>query len=101
MPVDGDDFESSDDEYSARKTLEASFKTVSMDPGGPHFFGKSSSVMFLQKAMDIRQEYVKESLPSGASEATESEQAVLALANFTGKRLEFWNTHPVSVEYFP
>ncbi|KAJ3554892.1 hypothetical protein NM688_g2874 [Phlebia brevispora] len=55
-PVDADDLESSDDEYSARKTLEESFRSISLDPGEPHFFGKSSSFMFLQKAMDIRKD---------------------------------------------
>lgn len=92
VPVDVDDASSSDDEYSTRQTLAESFKSVSMDPGGPHFFGKSSSFLFLQKAMDIRQEYVNELVAPGVTERT-----ILTPASFPRKRSKFWSTHPVSV----
>ncbi|KAF7792733.1 hypothetical protein EIP86_003831 [Pleurotus ostreatoroseus] len=88
LPVDEDDLESSDDEYTARKTLEHAFRSVSLDPGAPHFFGKSSSFMFLQKALDIRQGYVSEAL------APVIPDPVATPASFPTKRLEFWNTHP-------
>ena len=92
VPVrDEDDLEPSDDEYSARKTLEDAFRSVSLDPGAPHFFGKSSSFMFLQKALDIRQGYVNEALAPVIADP------VASPASFPIKRLEFWNTHPVSL----
>ena len=88
LPVDINDLDPSDNELSTQETLEQSFRNVSLDPGRPHFFGKSSSFMFLQKAMDIRQGYVEE---SAATREPTPEQA-----GAPGKRKEFWNSHPVS-----
>lgn len=54
----------SDDEVSTRKTLAQSFEDLEIYPTQEHFLGKSSSMMFLQAALDIKREYVVGS-PSG------------------------------------
>ncbi len=56
--MDVDDLDSSDDDESnARKTLEQCLGKLSLDPGKPHFFGKSSRFMLFQTAMDAKDEY--------------------------------------------
>lgn len=56
-PVDADDLDPSDDELTKVNTLETRMKEVSIDPMHPRFFGKSSSVMFLQTAMALKHTY--------------------------------------------
>ena len=84
MAGEEDDFDPSDDEFSARQTIEERFKTLSIDPGPQHFFGKSSSLMLLQKAMDIQQGYTEDASP-GANNPGSPEQK----ADF------HWASHPV------
>ena len=55
IPIDADDLDPSDDEISLRQTLEQRFNMLSVDSHStPAYFGKSSSFMFLQKAVGIR-----------------------------------------------
>lgn len=91
MPVDADDLDPSDDEITARDTLAQSFETFSIYPGHDHFLGKSSSLMFLQTAIDMKQEYVSPPR-EGQDEGPERERPVLLGI----KRPEFWNEHTVS-----
>lgn len=91
IPVDADDLDSSDDEFSARQTLEESFKNVTMGSGQPHFFGKSSTFMFLHKAMDIRHGYAGGNSPSDPSTPS--------LIEIADERVKFWRTYPVSLIY--
>lgn len=50
-----EEFDSDDEELTVRRTLEEKFKHISLDPGLPHFVGKSSSLMFIQTAMESLQ----------------------------------------------
>lgn len=62
----------SDDEVSTRKTLAQSFEDLEIYPTQEPFLGKSSSMMFLQAALDIKQEYVV-SGPASKQEADASQ----------------------------
>ena len=85
MSGEEEDFDPSDDEFTARQTIEERFKGLSIDPGPQHFFGKSSSLMMLQKAMDIEQGYTTDASPPGANLPGSPEQKV-----------DFhWGSHPV------
>ncbi|KAJ3558753.1 hypothetical protein NM688_g738 [Phlebia brevispora] len=83
--AESEDLDQSDDEYSARKRLEEAFRKISFDPGKSQFFGKSSSVLFLEKAMALRQEYV--------NEGTSSFPLRLG-KGLPDQRLPTWNVHP-------
>ncbi len=89
VAVDVDDLDPSDEEISSgRHTLEHHMNRLKLDPGQPRFFGKSSSVMFLQNALDLKREYAgipKEREPPGPG----SERLPY-------KRPQFWRAHPVS-----
>lgn len=88
--VDGDDLDPSDDELTAQQRLEMGLKNLNLHDGHPRFFGKSSSVMFLQTAMTLRREY------TGAEEARpgpEGRKQILPC-----KRPEFWRAHPWIIE---
>ena len=55
-----------------------------------HFLGKSSSMMFLQTAMDICEEYAGSERVSGGSGAGEKTKWLRE------RRPVFWSEHPVS-----
>ena len=82
--VDEDDLDPSDDEITTRNTLAASFNDISLYSGHDHFLGKSSSLMFLQTALDMKHEYVSPSAP------LQARQPLLA-----SMRPEFWHEHAV------
>lgn len=50
-----EDVDSDDEELTVRRTLEEKFKHISLDPGKSHFVGKSSSLMFIQTALESLQ----------------------------------------------
>ena len=50
-----EEYDSDDEELTVRRTLEENFKNISLDPGLPHFIGKSSSLMFIQTTMESLQ----------------------------------------------
>ncbi|KZT07889.1 uncharacterized protein LAESUDRAFT_724354 [Laetiporus sulphureus 93-53] len=52
-----DELEPSDDETVAHRTLIESFSRMRMDPTAPWYFGKSSNLMFLRNAVDLKREY--------------------------------------------
>lgn len=86
LPVDADDLDPSDDEADVEDTLEKRLKTVTIDPLHPRFFGKSSSVMFLQTAISLKRTY-----------ADKPPNKELVSSNLLPrKRPEFWRAHPVS-----
>ncbi len=90
-PVDADDLDPSDDEVSARQSIVQSFVDLSLCPVHDHFLGKSSSLMFLQTAMDVKQEYVGPSEEGQSEGGKEKEKSSL----FHTKRPEFWNEQKV------
>ena len=86
-PVDADDLDPSDNEMTARDTLERHMRNLAVDPGHPRFFGKSSSVMFLQTAMALKQSYTSEPLPALDQNGRRK---------VPSKRPEYWRAHSVS-----
>ena len=85
IAVDEDDLVPSDDEISTRNTLTESFSKISLFSGSDHYSGKSSSLMLLQTALDMKSEYVNPSVPLQA-------RRPLFAATI---RPEFWNEHAV------
>ncbi|KAJ3558757.1 hypothetical protein NM688_g737 [Phlebia brevispora] len=83
VTADAEEPPSSDDEYESPQTTEDTFGQITLEPGGSRFFGKSSSVVFMRKAMEICQEYANEGSSSG--------QVRTAQHN---RRPEIWQTHP-------
>lgn len=82
IPVDPDDLQPSDDEL-AHSTLAEGLKRLAVEPLDARFHGKSSGIMLVQAAMNLKQEF------DGSSK------------NFDllppTRRPEFWAPHPVSV----
>lgn len=89
--VDDDDLDPSDNEMTARHTLERNMKNLSINAGHPRFFGKSSSVMFLQTAIALRKEYTGQSTMRTDAEGKRN--------LLPCKRPEFWRAHPVSATH--
>ena len=88
-PVDDDDLDPSDDDQLTKvNTLEKRMKEVSIDPLHPRFFGKSSSVMFLQTAMALKQTYAPEPAPAVHPDGRRKVAPC--------KRPEYWRAHSVS-----
>ncbi|KAF8838280.1 hypothetical protein BDN67DRAFT_102022 [Paxillus ammoniavirescens] len=52
-----DDVVPSDDEDIATARLSESLKNINLNPSHTRFFGKSSSIMLIQKAIDLKKEY--------------------------------------------
>ena len=93
-PIDADDLDPSDDEVTLRKTLAQGFQDLALQTGD-HFLGKSSSLMFLQTAFDLKKEYVNPSqAPHDEARAGGSRGSPPTL--MPHKRPEFWLEHPVS-----
>ncbi|KAI0682880.1 fungal-specific transcription factor domain-containing protein [Cytidiella melzeri] len=88
--VDEGDLDPSDNEMLNRKTLELGMKDMKLNYGHPRFFGKSSSVMFLQTAIMLRHEYTGAEM---AHEGPEGKKVILPR-----KRPEFWRAHPWVIE---
>ncbi|KIP05402.1 hypothetical protein PHLGIDRAFT_60579, partial [Phlebiopsis gigantea 11061_1 CR5-6] len=90
-PVDDDDLDPSDDEQINKvNTLEKRMKEVSIDPLHPRFFGKSSSVMFLQTAMALKQTYAPEPAPAVHPDGRRKVAPC--------KRPEYWRAHSWVIE---
>ncbi|EMD31523.1 hypothetical protein CERSUDRAFT_119740 [Gelatoporia subvermispora B] len=56
-PPPDPDLDPSDDEVMVQHTLVQNLKQMRINPGNMRFFGKSSSVLFIQTAMDLKHEY--------------------------------------------
>lgn len=87
--VDDEDLEPSDNEMITRQSVEIGMKNLSLNAGHPRFFGKSSSVMFLQTAIMLRREYTGAEI---ARLGPGGRKMILPC-----KRPEFWRAHPVSL----
>lgn len=92
VTIDSDHIDSSDDEANARRNLVRSFDDMSFYPRHDHFLGKSSNLMLLQTAMDMREEYKGSEGERTGAGAGSGEKLPL----FEERRLEFWTEHPVS-----
>ena len=97
IPIDADDLDPSDDEVTARITLTKRLEDVSIYAHEDHFLGKSSSLMFLNTAFDMKKEYVNS--PSDSATGTPELSAIAERASaiessrpvLQFKRPEFWN----------
>lgn len=125
--VDVKEEELSDNEVLFRKALAKSFDDLSIDqPDQEHYLGKSSTMMFLHRALDVKQEYVGSSsrpptnhgmpqedrLMSGEADGKTSGKgkeredldrytgSIKVLRPFQTMRPEFWSEHGVSDLYF-
>ncbi|KAI5115861.1 hypothetical protein M0805_001580 [Coniferiporia weirii] len=82
LPLDPDDLAPSDDDLT-HGTLTEGLKRLAMDPLDRHFHGKSSGVMLVQAAMNLKQEF------SGTSTPPDN--------RFPARRSEIWSPHPWEV----
>jgi hypothetical protein len=112
------EFDPSDDEISARKNLAQMFDNMHLYTGHDNFLGKSSSMMFLQAALESKQEYfvsgspklpyarpqndAPSSLPSNAREKgkTPAHVPLKVPMLLETKRIEYWQEHSVRFSVF-
>ncbi|KAI0351792.1 hypothetical protein OH77DRAFT_1498379 [Trametes cingulata] len=62
--VDEDDLDPSDDEIIAQRNIVEKLSKMSVNPSQMRYHGKSSSLLFIQTAMDLKHEYAGVHLPS-------------------------------------
>ncbi|KZT67994.1 hypothetical protein DAEQUDRAFT_728533 [Daedalea quercina L-15889] len=86
-PTNPDDLEPSDDEVMAHQSLINSLQQIKLNPTAMRFFGKSSSIMFVQTAMDLKREY------SGKPPTERKETNIPALLE-GARRKAFRSLHP-------
>jgi hypothetical protein len=93
-----DDLQSSDDEF-ATISITDELRRLSIDRGNTRFFGKSSGVVLIQTAMDMKKEFNN---PAGPSSLNRTEGLLEAkLADLPGRRPEFWHFEPASILLYP
>ncbi|PCH39377.1 hypothetical protein WOLCODRAFT_29517 [Wolfiporia cocos MD-104 SS10] len=90
LPTDPDDLEPSDDEVMAHHRLVQNLKRMKLNPSSMRFFGKSSSIMFIQTAMDLKREYSGLG-PQDQRETVASNPAIL---HGQQRRLHYGSLHP-------
>ena len=88
--VDSDDLDPSDDEIVAQRNIVQSLRKMSMNPSSMRYHGKSSSLLFIQTAMDLKQEYAGVELPK-----TVDPEAHTTLLR--RRQQQYWSLHPVRV----
>ena len=98
--VDTEDLDPSDDEVTTRNKLTEGIQNISLFTGHDHFLGKSSGLMFLQTALDMKQEYVSPGEPinngaAGPSGVREGERGQTGKPLMPSKRPLYWHEHPV------
>ena len=86
---EGDDLDPSDDEIIAQRNIVQKLKQMSVNPASMRYHGKSSSLLFIQTAMDLKQEYAGLELPQAAVELQETHCMLLK------RRQQYWSLHPV------
>ncbi|OSC97677.1 hypothetical protein PYCCODRAFT_1376657 [Trametes coccinea BRFM310] len=62
--VDSEDLDPSDDEIIAQRNIVQKLRKMSVNPSQMRYHGKSSSLLFIQTAMDLKHEYAATHLPS-------------------------------------
>ncbi|CCM00118.1 uncharacterized protein FIBRA_02145 [Fibroporia radiculosa] len=90
QPTDPDDLEPSDDEVMAHHSLVNSLKQIKLNPTQLRFFGKSSSIMFIQTAMDLKRQYA-----GVGDEARQTVTSHPTLLHGEHRRPNTWSLHPV------
>ena len=86
--VDSEDLDPSDDEIVAQRNIVQSLRKMSMNPSSMRYHGKSSSLLFIQTAMDLKQEYAGLELPQTVD--LQETQCMLLK-----RRHQYWSLHPV------
>ncbi|RPD72366.1 hypothetical protein L226DRAFT_546928 [Lentinus tigrinus ALCF2SS1-7] len=84
--MDSDDLDPSDDEIVAQRNIVQSLRKMSMNPSSMRYHGKSSSLLFIQTAMDLKQEYAGIELPKTID--PEAHHTLLR------RRQQYWSLHP-------
>ena len=93
-PNGEEDLHSSDDEF-ATISITDELRRLSIDRGNTRFFGKSSGVVLIQTAMDMKKEFNN---PPGADLSNQAEgSSQPASDHLRARRPEFWHFEPVSV----
>lgn len=93
-PNGEEDFYSSDDEFATISVTDE-LRRLSIDRGNTRFFGKSSGVVLIQTAMDMKKEFNN---PAGANPLSQTEGSTQQTPNhLPSRRPEFWHFEPASI----
>ncbi|TBU65203.1 fungal-specific transcription factor domain-containing protein [Dichomitus squalens] len=85
--VESDDLDPSDDEIVAQRNIVQSLRKMSMNPSSMRYHGKSSSLLFIQTAMDLKQEYAGLELPKTVDADTHH-------TLLRRRHQQYWSLHP-------
>jgi hypothetical protein len=92
-----EDLHSSDDEFATISVTDE-LRRLSIDRGNTRFFGKSSGVVLIQTAMDMKKEFNN---PPGANPLNQAEGSTQQKSNdLPARRPEFWHFEPVNIFLF-
>lgn len=93
-PTREEDLHSSDDEF-ATISITDELRRLSIDRGNTRFFGKSSGVVLIQTAMDMKKEFNN---PAGANPLNQTEGSTQQSSeHLPSRRPEFWHFEPASI----
>jgi hypothetical protein len=88
-----EDLHSSDDEFATINVTDE-LRRLSIDRGNTRFFGKSSGVVLIQTAMDMKKEFNNS---PGVNPIDETERGISQqFTQLPSRRPEFWHFEPVS-----
>ena len=96
-PNGEDDLHSSDDEFATISVTDE-LRRLSIDRGNTRFFGKSSGVVLIQTAMDMKKEFNNN--PVGAPSNQTESYARQTSKNLPSRRPEFWHFEPASISSY-
>lgn len=89
-----EDLHSSDDEFATISVTDE-LRRLSIDRGNTRFFGKSSGVVLIQTAMDMKKEFNN---PPGPNPLNQTEgSAQRDSGQLPSRRPEFWHFEPASI----
>ena len=84
---EGDDLDPSDDEIIAQRNIVQKLKQMSVNPASMRYHGKSSSLLFIQTAMDLKHEYAGVEMPRTIDPE--------AYSTLMQRKQQYWSLHPV------
>jgi len=98
-PTREEDLHSSDDEF-ATISITDELRRLSIDRGNTRFFGKSSGVVLIQTAMDMKKEFNN---PAGANPLNQTGGSTQQTPDdhLPSRRPEFWHFEPASIFLYP
>ena len=77
----------SDDEIIAQRNIVQKLKQMSVNPASMRYHGKSSSLLFIQTAMDLKHEYAGVEMPRTIDPE--------AYSTLMQRKQQYWSLHPV------